>query len=444
VHQYSIAMDQQFSGKMQEAFESFSKAAELDPNFARAYAGMAAAAGNLGKPQEAEKYAKLAMAHVDRMTERERYRVRGQYYIRTENWQKCIEEYTELMKQYPADNIGQNNLALCYGRALNMPKAMQEAQKAVDIAPKDVMTRMNFALYACYSGEFQSCQRGGEDAIKLNPQYEEAYFVIAYAQLGQNQLGQAADTYDKLQKLSPWGASLAASGVANIALYEGHFRDGMHTLDKAAAADLAAKNPDAAADKYWMLSQASVSAGDKRGAVNAAEKALASSSSTKIRLLAARTFVEAGEFVRAKKLAAALGAELQPAPRAYSKLILADIALAEHDPQRSIQLLSESKDLVDTWLSRFDLGRAYLEAGAFAEAESEFDRCIKRRGEALELFMDDMPTYSLVPMLYYYEGRVLEGLKSSGSAEAYRTYLAIRGKSTEDPLVTEVRHRLGS
>ena len=45
------------------------------------------------------------------------------------------------MKQYPADNIGQNNLATCYGRLLNMSKAMEEAQRAVEIAPKDVMTR---------------------------------------------------------------------------------------------------------------------------------------------------------------------------------------------------------------------------------------------------------------------------------------------------------------
>src|SRR5207248_4755536 len=93
VHQYGIAMNQQFAGNFETALQSFSKAAELDPNFARAYAGQAAVAGNLGKCQDAEKYAKLAMAHVDRMTERERFRIRGQYYIRTENWPKCVEEY---------------------------------------------------------------------------------------------------------------------------------------------------------------------------------------------------------------------------------------------------------------------------------------------------------------------------------------------------------------
>src|SRR6266478_1951757 len=114
VHQYGVAMEQQFGGKMQDALQSFSKAAELDPDFARAYAGMAAVSGNMGRPQDAEKYAKLAMEHVDRMTERERYRIRGLYYLRSENWQKCIEEYSELLKQYPVDNIGHENLAGCF------------------------------------------------------------------------------------------------------------------------------------------------------------------------------------------------------------------------------------------------------------------------------------------------------------------------------------------
>ncbi len=95
-------------------------------------------------------------------------------------------------------------------------------------------------------------------------------------------------------------------------------------------------------------------------------------------------------------------------------MILGEAALKEHNPKQAIQLFTEAKDLIDTWIGRFDLGRAYLEAGAFAEADSEFDRCLKRRGEALELFMDDMPTYSYLPIVYYYQGRVREGLKSPG------------------------------
>src|SRR6266446_10009928 len=61
VHLYNVGMEQQFAGKTEEAFKSFSKAAELDPNFARAYSGMAATAAGLGRQADGEKYIKLAM-----------------------------------------------------------------------------------------------------------------------------------------------------------------------------------------------------------------------------------------------------------------------------------------------------------------------------------------------------------------------------------------------
>ncbi len=34
-------------------------------------------------------------------------------------------------------------------------------------------------------------------------------------------------------------------------------------------------------------------------------------------------------------------------------------------------------------------------------------------------------------------------MKSDGFAAFYKTYLGIRGQSTQDPLVPEIRHRIG-
>src|SRR5713226_2081551 len=159
VHEYGIAMEQQFAGKMEDAFKSFSKAAELDPNFARAYAGMASMSANLNRQQDAENYFKQAMAHVDRMTERERYRTRGAYYRTFGDLQKCVEEYNDLVRQYPADNIGHVNLATCYSDLRNMPKALEEARRAVEIAPKSEFQRRNLALIAAYAGDWQTAER---------------------------------------------------------------------------------------------------------------------------------------------------------------------------------------------------------------------------------------------------------------------------------------------
>ena len=439
VHQYGVAMEQQFAGKMEDAFRSFSKAAELDPNFARAYAGMAGTSGNLNRPQDAEKYFKLALAHVDRMTERERYRTRAVYYRKIGNLQKCVEENSELVKQYPADNLGHLNLANCYSDLRNMPKALEEERRAVEISPKAAMQRRNLALIAAYAGDVQTAEREAQAALQLNPAYEKAYLPLAYAQILQGQLPQAADTYRRLEKVSRLGASFATSGLADIAFYEGRFSDAVRTLEEGAAADLSGPNL-LAAEKVTALAYVQLSRGQKKLAVDAAERAQTSKKAN-IRFLAARVFVAAGETAKARALAATLASDSQPEPQADAKLIDGEIALQAGNPHQAITTLTEANQLLDTWIGRFDLGRAYLEAGEFAEADGEFDRCIKRRGEALELY--DGPSYGLFPPVYYYQGRVREGLKSPGAAESYRTYLSIRGKAGEDPLLPEVRRRAG-
>lgn len=117
------------------------------------------------------------------------------------------------------------------------------------------------------------------------------------------------------------------------------------------------------------------------------------------------------------------------------------MALKNGDARQAIKLLTDANNQLDTWIGRFVLGRAYLEAGAFVQADSEFDRGIKRRGEAISLFVDEDPSYGYFPAVYYFQGRVREGLKSAGFVESYKAYLAFRGESKEDPLLTEVRRR---
>jgi tetratricopeptide (TPR) repeat protein len=138
-----------------------------------------------------------------------------------------------------------------------------------------------------------------------------------------------------------------------------------------------------------------------------------------------------------------LAKETQAEPQAYGKIVEGKVALNQGDTRLAIKNISDANSLLDTWIGRFELGRAYLAAGQFTEADSEFDRCLKRRGEALELLMDNVVTYGYVPYVYYYQGRVRQGLKAPAFAESYRTFLSTRGQSTEDPLVPEVRKSLG-
>jgi tetratricopeptide (TPR) repeat protein len=439
VHEYAAAMEALSNGKFDEARKSFSRAVDLDANFGLAYAGMASASQSLGEHQDAEKYIKLAIAHIDHMTERERYRTRALFYILTGDQQKCVELYSALVARYSADVGAHNNLGVCYSYLRNIPKAIEEMQRASEILPKRAVYRFNLALYRSYAGEFAEAEREVRAALKLNPSYLKGYLTLAYAQLGQGRLDDAAATYRDLAKVSANGASLAASGLADLDLYQGRFREAIAQLEPGAAADLAAQREDAAADKFAAVAYAEASRGQPAAAAPAAEKAVANSKSAKIRFLAARLLVGAGQVAKAQTLAASLSGKIEPEPQSYGKLIQAEIALQQGNARRSIQLATEANQQFNCWISRFDLGRAYLEAGSLPEAESEFDRLIRRRGEAMELFMDDDATYGYFPPVYYYLGRVREGMKTSGFAESYRTYLAIRGTAGEDPLLPDLR-----
>ena len=441
VHGYSLGLEAVDSGHNEEAQKEFSQTVDLDPNFGLAYAGLAVSARNLGRPQDAEKYIKQAITHIDHMTERERFRTRAYLYLLTGDSQKCVDEYGALLSRYPSDSGADNNVADCFTRLRNMPRAIEEARKAVTILPKRAIYHVNLALFSAYGGDFKTAAEEATATEQLNPSYAYGYLAEAFADLGNEQLTQADAVY---QKIISMNSTLGAAGSADLAIYQGRFKEASDMLQKGAAADSAAQKPDGAADKFSALAYTQLLRGDKPAALAAVKSALDLSKEVKTRFIAARTYAAEDETSRAAELAQGLSKELQIEPQAYAKLIDGEIALKKGDARGAVKLFSEANNLLDTWIGRFDLGRGYLELGAFTEADSEFDRCIARRGETLALFLDEVPTYGYFPQVYYYQGRVREGLKSEGFKESYKKYLDIRGKAGEDPLLAEIRRRAGA
>jgi len=443
VRQESLGMDETFAGKFQEAFDSFQKAVELDPKSARAYTGMAAMARNLGRSEDAVKYMQLAMQNVDSMTERQRYRNRGLYALTMGNWQDCVREYTQLVTRYPADRVGQNNLAECYTQLRNAPKALEAAQQEVKIVPKGVGQWLNYAFVSAFAGDFAGSEKEARTALSINPSAGPGYLVLAEAQLGEGQIDNADASYKKFETFGPGATSTATFGLADLAAYQGKYEEAALILLHGASSDLAAKMTENAARKYVALADMDELQGHHAAALTDVGNALANGQPTSIEFLAARTYVDAGELVKAQKLAVTLSSAMSSESQAYGKIIEGLIALKKKDTNEAIRQIKAANTLLDTWIGHFDLGRTYLEAGAFTEADAEFDECTKRQGEAIELFDDNVPTYAYFPPVYYYQGRAREGMKSEGFADFYRKYLSIRGKSSDDPLVADVKHRLG-
>ena len=439
VSHYAAAVEAQSKGNFEEAQQNYLKAVELDPKFGLGYQGLAAMSRNLEREDEAQKYIKEALRYLDSMTDRERFATRGYYYRLNGDNQQCAKEYGDLIAAYPADTVAHMQRGLCLLKLRQSRDAVEEMRKAVQILPNHAGYRTNLALAANAAGDFE----GAEQAIGAIPDPDaRALLALAYSQLGRGLLPQAATTYQKIATKGALGASIAASGLGDLAVYEGRFDDAVRLFEDGAAADLAAKSAPRAAIKFTSAAFAHVLAGEKTAAIASADKALTTVGSMPVRFLAARMFVEAGAPAKARPLATALSSESSAEPQAHGKIIEGLIALETGDARGAVKALTEANGILDTWFGHFDLGRAYLAAGDLLKADSEFDRCISRRGESLSL-MDEGPTFGYFPSAYYYQGRVRESLKTANFADAYRSYLAIRGGSHEDPLVPDARRRVG-
>jgi tetratricopeptide (TPR) repeat protein len=305
-----------------------------------------------------------------------------------------------------------------------------------------VLLRSNAGLFAMYAGEFEAAIGESRAILKINPQFVKAYLSIALAQLGEGKPDDARMTWQQLTALGKDGVSTAALGLADLALYEGRFSDVITALPLDIAADLEDKNVSEAALKRIALAQAYLASGEASKAVAAATAALHDRMDEPVAFPAAQILIETGDERHAMEVASQLNKSFDAQPRAYAGVIDGLIKLRHKDYHQAVNALEAAQKLSDTWLGRLAKGRAYLEAGAFAEADSELDNCVKRRGEATAVFLDDEPSLRYLAAAYYYRGRAREGLHVPSAAEDYKTFLGFKSHSQADPLVTDARRRV--
>jgi len=436
---YARGQALQWQGQKEKAIQEYQLAVAADPNLGRAYSGLAVAYSNLGQRQEAERYFKQALTKMDRMTERERLRTRGAYYLFLRNYDQAIKDLSTLTQQFPADDAGRTNLALAYFYRRDITRAIQENRQAIQIYPHNLFYLHNESLYDMYGGQFNAAIAESAGILQQNSSYASAYVPEALSDLALGKVGDAEAAYRKMEAVSVHGRSLAALGLADLALYEGRSGEAAAILEHGIDADLKDGLKAAAAVKLAALAGAGRS---QAQSVEAATRALDADRSPAVSFAAARALLAAGQAARAEAVAHELAASLEPEPQAYAKLLEGEAQLARHNPREAVRLFQDAEKLVDMWLGHFELARAFVELEAFTEASSELDVCMRRGGEATAVFFDDLPSYRYFPAVYYYMGRVQEGLKSGGAAQSYQKFLAIKAKADAgDPLVADARKR---
>jgi tetratricopeptide (TPR) repeat protein len=348
-----------------------------------------------------------ALKHVDSMTERERYRTLGNYFLQVaHNNDKAIENYEKLVSLYPADLAGHNNLAVAYFSTLRLPDALQEGRRAIDLYPKSLKFRGNYALYAMYAGDFKAAAEAARAIVNEDPKYVPAYLPLAMEPLAAGDIAAAIKVYNQAATTGPEGASLSAIGLADIALFQRRYADAVTILLPAIEADRKEKNTAGAAAKLIALGEAHSALGGTAQALKDLDEALALSQEDATVVPAVRVLLRSGADDRAQTLIQELSTRLPPQSRAYARLLEAERATAKGRAGEAMDALAAAKKLADLWLGRFVGGVAYETFAHHVEARDELQKCSQRLGEASAVFLDDIPTFRYTAALREWQQRV--------------------------------------
>ena len=123
---YSEARKLHLQEDYQKSIDLMKKAVALDPEFAMAYRSMGSSYGNLKQPVEQRLNYQKAFDFKDRVSDRERYAIEGDYYRLSEKtYGMAIDAYRALLDLYPDDTIANTNLGVLY-------TSMEEWDKAIE------------------------------------------------------------------------------------------------------------------------------------------------------------------------------------------------------------------------------------------------------------------------------------------------------------------------
>ena len=181
-------------------------------------------------------------------------------------------------------------------------------------------------------------------------------------------------------------------GDADIALAQAQphdaellLRDGIATDVRSGTLDLAHVKEAALAESLWAQ-------GQREAALAVADQLVIASHETTILVQAGHLYAAAHAGPRALRIAAQLDSHIDAEARSYAALIAGEVLLETAHPREALARFDAARKLSDTWLARFDTGRAFLALKLYPEAYQALDICTSRHGEGLALFLDDVPT----------------------------------------------------
>jgi len=181
---FSLGDENRASGKYEEAMPLYKRAAEIDPNFALAYARLSVMHFNLRESERSAEYAEKAFGLRDRVSEREKFYISANYYQNAVGDIEKSIETLELWKQtYPRDYVPLNNLAVNFSLVGQFDKQLQAALESMKLNPNAASPFTNMAWAYLRLNRFDEAAQVMEQATaqdKVSIGMRGSMYALAY------------------------------------------------------------------------------------------------------------------------------------------------------------------------------------------------------------------------------------------------------------------------
>jgi len=254
------------NGEYRQSIVLMEQAVAIDPEFAMAFRSLAVSYGNLGLSPQRSEYIQKALDLGERLSEKELYLIQGDYYRETEaTFDLAIEAYTRLLRLYPDDTSGLQNLGTLFNDIEELDRALEYFERSAEAETEYVGTYFSIANVHMMKGRYDKaeevlrnylenvsnhpwihyylvfnyiCQRQFhiaqaelDVAVPLAPTYRNTYYLKGlYGALTESFIEAEKEYQKALDDKEPAGPYLGRHGLANLCVMQGRFRDSIAHL----------------------------------------------------------------------------------------------------------------------------------------------------------------------------------------------------------------------
>jgi eukaryotic-like serine/threonine-protein kinase len=385
---FSLGQKMESEGLQSGALPFYSKAVELDPNFAVAYSAMAVLYAHTQQPDHAAEMIRKAYALRDKVSERERFWIEINYYwYGTGELEKAVSSLEIYEQTYPRNADSYVALGTIDRWLGNFDKALEESRGAYRLTKDDLQ---NLAADYINLNRFDEAEAAYKEAEDRKSPFEgraKSRYLLAFLK-GDSALMSQLAASARGQR----GEDAMLGAQADTEAWHGRMRSARQLTRQAIDSAVNAGALEVAAGQQAWEALFEADLGNREQSRAGAGAALKLAPNRDVQEMAALAMARTGDTAAAEKLAATLDKAF-PLDTLVQKnwlpVIRAAIALRRNDPAGAVELLqatspielARSAEVGSPSLRPVYLrGEAYLMLHDGNRAAAEFQKFIDHRG----------------------------------------------------------------